>query len=111
MQDARHRDDTLIRVQADWTAWQSAEVPVDDIHGLYWFRPRGAPQSLLHGQISCTSIVRGEIPHECNPATAPHRLLVCILKRHALPAAYLELVRRAYAQPVAVRSRSARTTR
>ncbi len=111
MQDARHRDDTLIRVQADWAAWQSAEVPIDDIQSLYWFRPGGAPQALLHGRVSCASIVGGDIPHDCNPATAPHRLLVCVLRRHALPSAYLELVRRAYAERIPVRNRPARSTR
>ena len=111
MHDIRRADETLIRVHADWAAWQTAEVRLDDLEGLYWFRPHGAPRSLLHGYVSCARIVRGDIPHACNPSTAPHRLAVCVLRRHALPDAYLELVRRAYAQPAVVaRNRRAPST-
>ena len=88
----------MIRVQSDWNASQSAEIRIDDLENIHWSRPRGAPQSLLHGYVSCASLVRGGIPHECQPFDAPHRLLVCVLRRHVVPSVYLELVRRGYVE-------------
>jgi hypothetical protein len=48
---------------------------------------------MVHGYVACADIVTGDIPHECDPMTAPHRLRVCVLKRHTLPKVYAELAR------------------
>jgi hypothetical protein len=48
--------------------------------------------------VRCTDIVSGDIPHDCDERTLPHRLLVCVLKRHALPTAYMDLAGQADAQ-------------
>lgn len=94
--------ETLIRVQSDWNAWRTAEVRLGDLQNIHWRQPRGAPSPLVHGHVSCSSIVSGDIPHRCTHADAPHRLLVCVLKRHTIPAAYTELTRRADAQPTSL---------
>jgi hypothetical protein len=88
-------DGMLIRVQSEWNGWRTAEVRLQDLQIVHWFQPSQAPHSLLHGYISCTNLVSGDIPHDCDRASAPHRLLVCILKRHAIPSVYAELARRA----------------
>jgi len=88
-------DDLLIRVQSEWNGWRSAEVRLRDLDRIHWFQPHHAPHPLLHGYVSCANIVSGGIPHDCDGRTPSHRLLVCILKRHALPTAYAELARRA----------------
>jgi hypothetical protein len=88
-------DDVLIRVQAGWDCWANADVRVSDLRDLHWFHPIGAPQALVHGHISCSSLMAGEIPHQCDPGSVPHRLRVCILKRHNMPTVYAELARRA----------------
>ena len=93
-------DDGLIRVQAGWDRWANADVRVSDLRDVHWFHPAGAPQALVHGHIACSSVVAGEIPHRCDPGSAPHRLLVCVLKRHTMPAVYAELARRADEQPL-----------
>jgi hypothetical protein len=90
-------DDTLIRVHCTWNGCRTAEVRLGDLQQLHWFQPQGAPRPILHGSIQCTSIVTGDIPHGCN-LDAVHRLLVCVLKRHALPLPYSELARRADAR-------------
>ncbi len=88
-------DRTLVQVRPDWNAWQTAEVRVCDLHDIHWLRPLGAPRATVHGCISCADIVRGEIPHSCNRALGPHRLLVCVLKKDAPASMYLALAERA----------------
>jgi hypothetical protein len=88
-------DGMLIRVQQSWDGWHTAEVRLGDLGNVHWLQPDRAPHPLLHAGISCTSLVTGDLPHHCDPASAPHRLLVCILKRHALPSVYAEIARRA----------------
>ena len=88
-------DGMLIRVQSEWNGWRNAEVRLRDVKSVHWFHPSQAPHSLVHGYIACTNVVTGDIPHRCDPASRPHRLRVCILKRHAIPSVYAELARRA----------------
>jgi hypothetical protein len=89
----------LIRVHGSWNGWQTAEVRLGDIHDVHWLQPGSAPHPLVHGFVSCSSIVNGGIPHDCEPASAPHAVRVCVLKKHAIESAYLELVRRADLKP------------
>ena len=88
-------DDMLIRVQSNWNGWRSANVRFCDLHDPHWFQPTSAPKALVHGYISCSDIVAGSVPHDCDDRSAPHRLHVCILKRHTIPALYAELARQA----------------
>src|SRR4051812_16871122 len=89
------QDEALVQVQSDWDGWQTGEVRLSDLDGIHWHQPRRAPRPLLHGYVSCASIVTGNIPHDCDLSAGPHRLLVCILKSHTVRGAYLELARRA----------------
>ena len=91
----RASDDMMIRVQSTWSGWRNAEVRLGDLRDVHWFQPTRAPRALVHGYIFCSNIVSGEIPHECDRASAPHRLLICILKSHTIAPVYAELVRRA----------------
>jgi hypothetical protein len=86
----------LVPVRCAWNAWQTAEVRLDDLQQIHWYQPAGAPRPLVHAYVDCTK-TRGLIAHDCQTASAPHRLLVCVLKRHAAPFAYNELVRLAAA--------------
>jgi hypothetical protein len=40
--------------------------------------PGAAP--LVHGYISCTDIISGDFPHDCERTGAPHQRLVCVIK-------------------------------
>ena len=91
----RAYDGMLIRVHSEWNGWRNAEVRFGDLREVYWFQPNGAPQAIVHGYISCSNIVTGDVPHDCDRRSAPHRLLVCLLKKHAIPTVYAELARRA----------------
>lgn len=91
----RASDERVIRVQSAWNGWRSAEVRLSDIREVHWFQPTRAPRALVHGYMFCSNIVTGEIPHDCDRRTAPHRLLVCILKSHTIVTVYAELARRA----------------
>ena len=93
-------DETLIRVHRDWNGCRSAEVRLGDLEQIHWFQPLGAPRPLVHGFVFCSSIVSGDIPHECYRDGVPHRLFVCVLKKHTILSAYAELTRRADAQHV-----------
>ena len=83
----------LIRVHREWHGWRSAEVPFGELRDVHWFQPPGAPHSLIHAYVPCTAPVTGDISHDCDRKSAPHRLLVCVLKRHAIPSAYTALAR------------------
>jgi hypothetical protein len=88
-------EDRTITVVGQWNGWHTAQVRLADMQDVHWFQPTGAPRSLLHGYVPCTDITDGEIPHECERTRRPHRVLVCILKRHTTPATYDELAARA----------------
>lgn len=88
-------DGMLVRVLSEWNGWRTTEVQLRDLQRVHWLQPSHAPHPLLHGYISCTNVVNGNIPHECDTKSAPHRLLVCVLKTHNIPTAYAELARRA----------------
>jgi hypothetical protein len=88
-------NDEIIRVYRSWDGWQNAEVRIRDIRRVHWRQPDRAPHHLLHGFVSCADFISGQIPHECDAASAPHDLLVCVLKRHVVPSTYEELVRTA----------------
>ena len=83
----------VVRIHPEWDGWRSAEVRLADLENIHWLQPAGAPRALLHGFVRCTDIVTGGIPHDCEPGSRPHRLLVCVLKRHAIPTTYEWLVR------------------
>jgi len=86
---------TLIQVQHEWNGWRAADVRFGDLQNVHWLQPAGAPHPLVHAYISCASVVHGDIPHACDRESTPHRLRVCVLKRHAIATTYAELARRA----------------
>ena len=81
----------LIRVYQEWDGWKNAEVRLEDLENPHWFQPSRAREALLHAYLKCTLIVSGEIPHECEDGSTPHRLRVCLLKRHIGAAIYEKL--------------------
>ena len=88
-------DAVLIRVHSEWNGWLNAEVRAGDLRDVRWFQPNRAPHAIVHAYVSCSSLVTGDLRHTCEPESAPHRLLVCILKKHVIPTVYAELARRA----------------
>jgi hypothetical protein len=88
-------DDLLLCVHAAWNGCPSAHVRLANIRDLHWRRPPGAPRPLLHAYIACPDVVSGSIPHACDQETGPHRMLVCILKRHTMAGVYDLLASRA----------------
>jgi hypothetical protein len=88
-------DHTVVFVQPEWNGWRTAEIRLGDLQDLHWWQPRGAPRALVHGYISCPGVTSGAIAHDCEGTAAPHRLLVCVLKKHNLPSIYADLARRA----------------
>ena len=91
----RPYDDFEICVTADWNEWRSANARLGDLRDLHWHQPHRAPHPMIHAYLSCANIVSGDLPHHCDPSSAPHRIRVCVLKSHNLASAYAELVRRA----------------
>jgi hypothetical protein len=89
----RAHEEILICLHADWKAWQSATVRFTELRDVHWHQPVGAPHAMVHGYVGCTTIVAGDIPHNCDPTSAPHRLRVCVLKRHTTDAVYAVLAR------------------
>ena len=49
--------------------------------------------ALIHAFIWCAGQKVGGLQHDCDPQSAPHRVLVCVLKRHTIATIYAELVR------------------
>jgi hypothetical protein len=81
----------VIRVHSEWNGWFNAEVRVGDLEDVRWFQPNRAPHPIMHAYVSCSNIVTGALPHACERTSPPHRLLVCILKKHVIPTVYAEL--------------------
>jgi hypothetical protein len=74
-----------IVIQRDWRSWRTATVQMMDLERVHWLQPRGAPRPLLHAYVCCTRLRSGEIQHDCHVTSPPHRLLVCVLRRHVNP--------------------------
>jgi hypothetical protein len=87
--------EAVVRIQSEWNGWHSAEASLDDLEDLHWRQPSGAPHPLLHAFIRCTRITGGDIPHDQARTGCPHRMLVCVLKRHVLPSVYAAIAQRA----------------
>jgi hypothetical protein len=94
-------DDLVISITAAWNDGRSALVRSADLRTPHWCRPAGAPKTLLHAYVSCDRLVDGEVSHACDPSSAPHRVLVCVLKSHNTAAAYAVMARRAAAEQAA----------
>jgi hypothetical protein len=94
-------NDVAISITAPWDHWQSAQIRLNAFGEPHWWQPTGAPKPLLHGYVSCADIVSGTPMHACDPLSAPHRLHVCVLKRHNVPSIYAALAARADRVPMA----------
>jgi hypothetical protein len=86
---------TRVMVQRQWDGWRITSIPLSDLHEIHWDQPPHAPRPLIHAYVWCPSVDPRDFPHDCVPATAPHRVQVCILKIHTPTAVYAELVKRA----------------
>src|SRR5689334_7458473 len=86
-------DDISIGLHASWNHGQAASARFADLRDVHWHQPPGAPHALVHGYVSCADNVSGNIPHACDPITAPHNLHVCVLKRHTIPEVWAALAR------------------
>jgi hypothetical protein len=93
--------DAVIRVQREWNAWRTAEVSIDDLEDIHWRQPAGAPHPLLHAYVPRARIAERDIPHDFPGTPEPHRMRVCVLKRHLVPSVYAEIERRASAAALA----------
>jgi hypothetical protein len=91
----RHARDVLIRVHGSWSGWRSVEIRLEDVEDVHWCQPPGAPHPLVHGFVWCTHLKNGNLRHECDRESGPHRVRVCILKHHTLATIYADLARRA----------------
>lgn len=88
-------DDVTVSISAPWDDWRSAQIRLNDLSDPHWHQPAGAPRPLLHAYVTCERIVSGALPHVCDPSSRPHRIRVCILKKHNTSSAYTEVERRA----------------
>lgn len=84
----------LVVVQREWNGWRKALAPLGSLEDVHWHQPQGAPKPLLHGYVSCRSLMSGDVPHDCD-GTTPHRLLVCVLRQHTVPSLFDLLASRA----------------
>jgi hypothetical protein len=81
----------LVRVFGSWSDCHGAEVPLKYLLDIHWRHPEGAPHPLVHAYVSCEHIVNGTIPHQCDGGSRPHRIGVCVLRRHNLPSVHESL--------------------
>jgi hypothetical protein len=81
--------DRLVVVRGEWNGWRTAMVRESDLKDAHRWQPPGAPRALVHATVRCDAIVSGDIAHECDVESAPHEMLVCLLK-HDVPAKVFE---------------------
>lgn len=86
---------TFVVVQREWNAWRTSMVTLADLKDIQWLHPAGAPRPLIHAYVDCSHFPASDLQHECDLNSAPHRLLVCVLKSHTAPYVFDELARRA----------------
>jgi hypothetical protein len=86
-------EDTLIPVQREWNGWRLAEVRIKDLLDVHWFQPPGAPRALLHGYVSPSTVVSGDLVQPGGEGV--ERLLVCVIKCHTAAPIYTALAARA----------------
>ena len=87
-------EETLIPVQREWNGWRLAEVRIKDLQDVHWFQPPGAPRALLHGYVSPSTVVSGDLVQSSGDEAAD-RLLVCVIKCHTAAPIYTALAARA----------------
>lgn len=87
----------FVAVQRNWNGWRTATVPVGALEDIHWHQPHGAPRALIHAYVSCSNVRSGDLEHECDRTSAPHRILVCVLKCHTPAKVFAELADRASA--------------
>ena len=87
----------FVAVQRDWNGWRTATVSVGALEDIHWHQPHGAPRALIHAYVSCSNVRSGDLEHECDRTSAPHRILVCVLKCHTPAKVFAELADRASA--------------
>jgi hypothetical protein len=85
----------LVVVQREWDGWHTSLVRLSDLENVHWFQPNHAPRPLIHAEVACTNLREGDIPHNCELTPPPHRLTVCVLKRHTSEAIYAHLAAKA----------------
>jgi hypothetical protein len=85
----------LVVVQGEWNGWRTAVARLVDLEQVHWLQPKGAPRRLIHAYVPCTKLQSGDVAHECHERSAPHRLLVCILKCHTAHSIFEALSRAA----------------
>lgn len=88
-------DNAFVVVHSEWNGWRNAMVRLVHLEEIRWIQPTGAPRPLIHAHVNCTDVRSGDLQHECETTSAPHRLLVCVLKSHSAPSVFAELARRA----------------
>jgi hypothetical protein len=86
-------DDCAISVNVAWNDWRPAKARLCDLRDVHWHQPKGAPHPMLHAYVSCREITGSAMLHQCEAASAPHDIRVCVLKSHNIPAVYTKLVR------------------
>ena len=92
-------DTSEVVVQRDWNGWHTASARLGDLEQVHWRQPAGAARPLIHAFVTCSNLLRGDVPHDCTGTAPPHRLLICVLKSHTAPMMFDELVRRAAQSP------------
>ena len=88
-------DSDQVRVQVTWDDWRTALVRPGDLDDVHWRSTPGAPRPLIHAYVACTRVAAGELPHDCEPTSRPHRLLVCVLKCHVSSRVFAYLLQQA----------------
>ena len=89
------RQDVVVRVHETWNGFRTAEVRLDSLRDVHWLQPDHAPHLMIHALVSCADVAGSQISHACDPVSAPHALVVCLLKRHVTSDVYAEIARRA----------------
>ncbi len=77
----------VVRVRRQWNDYRLAAYPLSEVEGLHWSDISGgiqatAPRSFVHGYVWCDRMIAGELAHSCAHGRGPHRIKVCITKKH-----------------------------
>jgi hypothetical protein len=86
MTNEEGKDSFTIRVRRHPNDWQTAEYPVERLHGFRWDSVSGGvqvatPYTGIFAYAMCNEMTAGEIAHSCSHGPPPHRIKVYVVKK------------------------------
>lgn len=84
-------DSDVVVVRRQWNDHREAVYPFKALAAPHWTQFSGgvrapAPQPFIHGYVTCTEALAGEVAHSGLHGECPHHIKVCVVAKANTPA-------------------------